>query len=178
MAAVKRLEALYGRLLDGLAAFSGVLLFLVMLVICADVLLRNVALVPGVHGVPAGSDLTEYGLYLMTMLAAPWLLRQGRHIRVDIVLRMIPKATAWYCEWVVDVVSFICCVVIAWYSAQAVLASHAAGNELIKMTTTPEWWSLVPIPVTFVLLSLEMLFRMYRLAHDVRGPRNDAVSSA
>ena len=29
-------------------------------------------------------------LYLITLLTAPWLLRQGQHIRVDIVLRLVP----------------------------------------------------------------------------------------
>ena len=42
------------------------------------------------------NDLTEAMLYLITMCAAPWILRQGQHIRVDILLRAIPKRTAWY----------------------------------------------------------------------------------
>ena len=43
-------------------------------------------------------------LYLITMCVAPWLLRQGQHIRVDIVLQR-PAARAWpgACEWVGDV---------------------------------------------------------------------------
>jgi len=63
---------------------------------------RNVALIPSMRGLDWSNDLTEAMLYLITMCAAPWLLRQGQHIRVDIVLRAIPKRIAWYCEWFAD----------------------------------------------------------------------------
>jgi TRAP-type C4-dicarboxylate transport system permease small subunit len=48
----------------------------------------------------------------------------------------------------------------------------------IKTLVTPEWWWLVPLPVVFVLLAIEMLFRMNRLARAPRGPRADAVSAS
>ena len=34
-------------------------------------------------------------LYLITMCVAPWLLRQGQHIRVDILLQALPPRLAW-----------------------------------------------------------------------------------
>jgi hypothetical protein len=37
---------------------------------------------------------------------------------------------------------------------------------------------LAPLPVAFALLGIEFLFRMHRLAHATRGPRDDAVSAA
>ena len=42
----------------------------------------------------------------------------------------------------------------------------------------PEWWSLAPLPVCFVLLAIEFVFRMRRLQRGERGPRDDAVSAA
>ena len=67
---------------------------------------------------------------------------------------------------------------IAWYGAQAAWSSHASGAVNIKTLVTPEWWALAPLPLVFVLLAVEMLFRMHRLAGGKRGPRNDAVSAA
>ncbi len=40
----------YGKLLNGLALLACAILFLMTVMICADVLLRNVRLVPGVSG--------------------------------------------------------------------------------------------------------------------------------
>jgi TRAP-type C4-dicarboxylate transport system permease small subunit len=175
---VERLSDLFGKLLEVLAALGCALVFLMMLVICGDVLLRNVALVPSMRGLAWANDITEAGLYLTTMLAAPWLLRRGQHIRVDIVLRAVPKRAAWYCEWVADLVALACCLVMVAYGCRMALASYKANAVTIKTLVTPEWWLLAPLPIAFALLSVEMLFRMRRLALAERGPREDAVTAA
>ena len=175
---MERLSELYGRLLQALAYGACGVLFAMMIMICADVLLRNVPLVPGVQGLPWSNELTENMLYMITMLAAPWLLRQGQHIRVDIVLRVLPRHAAWYCEWVADVLAFVCCAALMVYGARAALASHASGALTIKTLITPEWWFLAPLPIAFLLLAIEVLFRMRRLWLGERAPRDDAVSAA
>jgi len=175
---MRRLSELHGRLLAGLALAGCAVLFAMMLVICIDVLLRNVRIVPGMLGVPWANEVTEYALYLITMLTAPWLLRQGMHIRVDVLLRAIPRRLAWCCEWAVDVLALGCCVTIAWYGVQAVLSSHAIGGMVVKVISVPEWWLLAPLPASFALLAIEVLFRMRRLYEGERGPRADAVTAA
>lgn len=175
---MERLSAQYGKLLEVLAAIGCALVFLMMLVICTDVLLRNTALLASMRGLAWANDLTEAGLYLTTMLAAPWLLRRGQHIRVDIVLRAIPKRPAWYCEWIADLVALACCLVMVAYGTRMTWASFKSGAMTIKTLVTPEWWLLAPLPVTFLLLSIEMLFRMRRLLLAERGPREDAVTAA
>ena len=173
-----RISALYGRLLEALVWVACLMVFVMVMVICTDVLLRNVALVASMRGLDWSNDLTEAMLYLITMCAAPWILRQGQHIRVDIVLRAIPKRTAWYCEWFADVVGLFCCLVMLWYGVKTTLGSYLSGAMTIKTLITPEWWLLAPLPVAFALLAIEMLFRMRRLMHGERGPREDAVSAA
>lgn len=175
---MRRLSELYGRLLAGLALAGCAVLFGMMLVICVDVLLRNVRLVPGVYGISWANEVTEYALYFITMLTAPWLLRRGLHIRVDVLLRAIPARAAWCCEWAVDLLALTCCIVIAWYGFKAVLSSHAISGMVVKVISVPEWWLLAPLPATFALLAIEVLFRMHRLAHGERGPRTDAVTAA
>ena len=173
-----RISEQYGRLLAGLSLAGCAVLLLMMLVICADVFLRNVRIVPGMLGVPWANEVTEYALYLITMLTAPWLLRQGQHIRVDVLLRVIPRRLAWYCEWAVDLIALGCCAVIAYYGVKAVLSSHAIGGTVVKVLSVPEWWLLAPLPAAFTLLAIEVLFRMQRLYAAERGPRTDAVSAA
>jgi TRAP-type C4-dicarboxylate transport system permease small subunit len=111
------------------------------------------------------------------MLTAPWLLRQGRHIRVDVLLRIVPKRLGWVCEWVSDFLALACCLAMAIYGARAAAASFKAGSMSIKTLVTPEWWLLAPLPVAFLLLAIEMLFRMRRLVLGERAPRDDAVSA-
>ena len=172
-----RLSAVYGRLLAALAYGACAVLFVMMLMICADVLLRNVPVVAGLPGLPWSNELSENMLYLITVLSAPWLLRQGQHIRVDIVLHMLPRHVAWYCEWVADALALVCCAAMTVYGTQATLASHASGSLTIKTLITPEWWMLAPLPAAFALLAIEVLFRMRRLYQGERAPRDDAVSA-
>ena len=174
---IDRISAAWGRLLNALAFAACAVVLLMTLMICADVLLRNVRLIPGVQGLAWSNEVSEWMLYLVTMLAAPWLLRQGQHIRVDILLRAIPKQLGWYCEWVADGLGMGCCIAMAYYGARAVLGSMNAGSLSIKTLVLPEWWILAPLPVAFALLSVEMVFRMRRLALGDRAPRDDAVSS-
>ena len=174
---IDRLSRHFGGVLDFLAAAACLMLFAMMIMICLDVLLRNVALVPSMRGLGWSNDVTEAMLYLITMCAAPWLLRRGQHIRVDILLRVIPKPAAWYCEWLADVLALACCLVMVVYGARSTYASYSSGALSIKTMVTPEWWLLAPLPIAFALLAVEVLFRMRRLAHAERGPREDAVSA-
>src|SRR5207247_2439528 len=82
-----RLAAAYCKRLDAFALAACALVFGMTLMICVDVLLRNVRIIPGVAGLEWSNEISEGALYLITMLTAPWLLRRGQHIRVDIILR-------------------------------------------------------------------------------------------
>ena len=42
----------------------------------------------------------------MTLLTAPWLLRRGQHVRLDLVLGAVPARVAWLMEAVGDVLGF------------------------------------------------------------------------
>jgi TRAP-type C4-dicarboxylate transport system permease small subunit len=174
---VPAFERAYGRLLEAFAAAACALILGMTLMICADVFLRNVRVIPGVAGLAWSAEISEAMLFLITLLTAPWLLRRGQHIRVDIVLRAVPPRVGWLFEWAVDLLGLGCCALIAWYSARAALASFNAGSLSIKTLVTPEWWLLTVLPAAFSCLTIEMLFRMRRLWLAERTPRDDAVST-
>ena len=175
---IDRLSKVYGQFLARLALLGCAILLAMMLIIVGDVVLRNLA-IPGLpQGLAWSNEISELMLYLITMSVAPWLLRQGQHIRVDIMLQAIPARLAWSLEWVGDLIGFVCCIVIAWYGAKAAWSSYASGAVNIKTLVTPEWWALAPLPLVFILLAIEMVFRMIRLQRGPRGPRHGAVSAA
>jgi TRAP-type C4-dicarboxylate transport system permease small subunit len=174
---VAAFERAFSKLLEVLALAGCALILAMTLMICADVFLRNVRIVPGLVGLEWANEISEAMLYLVTLLTAPWLLRRGQHIRVDIVLRAVPKTLGWIFEWIVDLLGLACCAVIAYYGVRAALGSYQAGSLSIKTLITPEWWLLSVMPVAFLALTVEMLFRMRRLWLGERAPRDDAVST-
>jgi TRAP-type C4-dicarboxylate transport system permease small subunit len=172
------LEARFGALIEGLALLASAALLAMVAIICADVLTRNVA-IPGVpRGVAWSNEVSELLLYAITLLAAPWLLREGRHIRVDIVLRVLPRRTAYACEWIADALGVVSCLWMVVYGGSATWKSAQSSALSIKTLVMPEWWFLAPLPICFALLAIEFVFRMRRLAHAEVGPRDDAVSAA
>ena len=96
----------YGRLLEAMLSLACGLLLMMTLMIGADVLLRNV----GLGGIPPSNELSEDILYLVTLLAAPALLRHGQHIRIDIVLRALPYRISWLLEWINNLAGVACCL--------------------------------------------------------------------
>lgn len=172
------MDRAWGRVLEAFALVACALIGLMALMICADVLLRNVALIPGLDGLAWSNELSETGLYLITMLSAPWLLREGRHIRVDIVLRAIPAKAGWVCEWISDAIAFACCTTVVYYGARATWESFSQNSITIKTLVMPEWWTLAPLPAAFALLAIEVLLRMRHLALGPKAPREDAVSAS
>jgi len=162
-----RLSHWYSRLLEALMLLSCLLLLTMTLLIGADVLLRNI----GLGGIVPSNEISEDIIYLLTLFAAPGLLRQGQHIRIDIVLRAVPANVGWLLEWVSDVLGLICCLYFVWYGTRVAVASF-------ETLIIPEWWLLAPMPLSFALLSVEFLFRMHRLALSERRPRDDAVSAS
>ncbi|MGZ5715779.1 MAG: TRAP transporter small permease [Caldimonas sp.] len=175
---LERLEARFGTQLEALALGASLALLAMVAIICGDVLTRNVA-IPGLpRGIAWSNEISELLLYALTLLAAPWLLREGRHIRVDIVLRVLPKRLAYACEWIADALGFVCCLWLVVYGASATLQSWSSDALSIKTLVMPEWWFLIPLPICFLLLAIEFVFRMHRLANAEHGPRDDAVSAA
>jgi TRAP-type C4-dicarboxylate transport system permease small subunit len=168
-----RVSRSFGRLLDFFMSLACALLLTMTLLIGADVVLRNL----GLGGVAWSNEVCEYLLYLLTLLSAPWLLRRGQHIRVDILLRTLPALTGWLLEWVGDILGLACSLYFVRYGIKVVVASYLSNAISIKTLVIPEWWLLVPMPLAFVAVAIEFLFRMHRLAKGVRAPRSDAVSA-
>ena len=73
-----RLSNLFGRLFDALAVVAALTLLVMVVLVTADILLRNLTRT----GFPWANEVSEYALYITTLLTAPWLLRRGQHVNV------------------------------------------------------------------------------------------------
>ena len=162
----------YGRLLDALIVLAALVLLAMVAVVTGDVVLRNTVR----WNIVWANEVSEYALYVMTLLAAPWLLRQGRHVRLDLVLTLVPSRTAWRMEIAADVLGFAVCLVLVRYGAVMTYESWRLGSLTIKNLVFPEWWLLAPVPAVFTLLAIEFLFRLRRLWNGDRVRRSKATA--
>ncbi len=155
-----------------LIVWAALLLLAMVVVVTVDIALRNLT----GRSIDWANEVSEYALYFMTLLAAPWLLRYGRHVRLDLLLVMVPPRVAWRIEMIADLLGFAVCMVLVWYGSAMALESWRLGSITIKNLVFPEWWLLAPLPLCFLLLAIEFLFRLHRLLHGDRRPREEATS--
>jgi len=167
-----RLSLAFGRLFDALAVAAALILLAMVVVVTADIVLRNTVAM----GFSWANEVSEYALYLMTLLTAPWLLRRGQHVRLDIILTLVPPRVAWLMEAVGDLLGFAVCVVLIRYGIAMTYDSWRLGAITIKNLVFAEWWLLAPLPVTFALLAIEFVFRFDRLLKGARTRRLEATS--
>jgi len=167
-----RLSALLARLFDLLAVVAALILLAMVVLVTADIVLRNTARV----GFAWANEITEYALYLITLLTAPWLLRRGQHVRIDMALVLMPPRLAWIMEAAADIVGLAASLVLIWYGSVMTAQSARLGSLTIKNLVFPEWWLLWPLPVCFVLIAIEFVFRFHRLMGAPRTRRIEATS--
>jgi TRAP-type C4-dicarboxylate transport system permease small subunit len=167
-----RLSALLARLFDFLALIAALLLLVMVALVTADIVLRNTV----GTGFAWANEVTEYALYLTTLLTAPWLLRRGQHVRIDMALVLVPPRLAWALEAAGDIIGVAASLVLIWYGTVMTAESARLGSLTIKNLVFPEWWLLVPLPICFALIAIEFVFRFHRLLGAPRERRVEATS--
>ncbi|MFL6796686.1 MAG: TRAP transporter small permease [Xanthobacteraceae bacterium] len=166
------LSRVFGRMLDGFAVAAALTLLGMVVLVAGDVVLRNVSR----GGIAWANEVSEYALYLMTLLTAPWLLRRGQHVRLDLLLTVLPPRLAWGVEALGDLLGLAVCLVLIRYGTTMTLESVRLNAVTIKNLVFPEWWLLAPLPIAFLLIAIEFVFRMDRLLRGERTRRIEATS--
>jgi TRAP-type C4-dicarboxylate transport system permease small subunit len=170
---VTRLSDAFGRLFDALAVVAALILFGMVILVTADIIMRNIAL----RGFVWANEVSEYALYIMTLLTGPWLLRRGQHVRLDLVLTAVPQRIAWRMEAAGDILGFVVCLIMIYFGCLMTADAFRLGSITIKNLVFPEWWLLAPMPAIFVLIAFEFIFRFRRVLQ-VRERRQEATSVA
>ena len=146
----------YLLLVEALAATAGVLLGSMALAVAFDVVSRNI----GFGAFPWIADASEYSLPLATFLAAPWLLAKNEHVRLDVLLHVLPGRAARMLDAASNSIGLAVCAVLVAYGLRTIANSASQGAMVIKSMVFPEWWLYVPVPLCFALLGIEFARRL------------------
>lgn len=144
---------MFDALLRLCAGFAGAILAVIVAGIAANVVLRNLFSAP-MRGL---LDMVEYGLLLVTLLGAPWVLSRNAHVTVDLVTGALPERAAMVAARIVACLGCAVSLVMVWYGARAMLASLARGSMIRTAFDTPEWIVLAVLPLAFTLIAAEFL---------------------
>jgi len=126
------------------------------LLVTLDVVMRNV----GLGTIAWVNEVSEYSLPVATLLIAPWLLHRNEHVRLDVVLILVPQKLSRVLERGCDVIGIAICAVFVWYGVRLILDSARINAMVVKTLAIPEWWQYALVPVCFTLLAVEFARRL------------------
>ncbi|MGE5146109.1 MAG: TRAP transporter small permease, partial [Candidatus Eiseniibacteriota bacterium] len=156
--AMATLSRLFDKLIDLLAFLACLLICLLTGIVALDVILRAL----NVGSMPWALEGSEYMLYGVTFFGAPWVLRAGGHVSVDVLLQQMPARVARFFELVADLGGIVVSLFLLYYGTDVTLQSYHEHVVIYRSLVFPEWWILWVMPVTALCLVGEFIRSLAR----------------
>ena len=142
---------LYSYLLNGMALVAGVLLVWLMVAIVVSVVIRNLGLQPSAWFFLS----TEYALFYLTLLGAPWLVRQRGHVHIELLTSALPRVLLVPVSRLVALLCVAVCLVLAWKGLDLVSMNIARNDFDVRAFFVPKWILTIAFPISFGLMAIE-----------------------
>lgn len=167
---LRSLDALFGQFYEWVGTLVGLTIGGFVVAISLDLFLRLF----GLGNLAGMQEIIEYLLFGGVFLTAPWLLRLGAHVRVDLLLSNLPRRALILFERTIDIIGCVICTGMAWFSWVNLSNSIMFDAMLMKYFNVPEWWLLSVVFISFALLAVEFVFRFFRadkIAEELEDPQ-------
>lgn len=148
----------YDAALHGMALVAGVLMVAMMVMIVADVALRNLGFSSSAHFF----TFTEYFLLLIPMLGAPWLVREKGHIYVELLIGALAPVAQRRLVRAILVLSIAVCAVLAWYGGAITVQNYLQAEKDVRSFDMPRWILMLSMPLGFGTMALEFVRLLLR----------------
>ncbi len=113
-----------------------------------------------------GDELLRHGVLWISFLGAARATLEGKHIRIDLLPRVLPPRLGLIADSVCCFVSLFVCVLLVWASWNFVQGERLAGD--IAFASIPYWWLVLIFPISFTLMALR--FCLNCISGLIRGP--------
>ncbi len=142
---------LYGRLIDLLALLAAATLVWSMAAVIASVAMRNFGLQPWAWLFTS----TEYAMLYMTMLGAPWLVRERGHVHIELLTATLPEGLRALLSRAVAALCAAICLYLAWRGYLLVQTNIARNDFDVRAYFFPRWLLTITFPISFALMAAE-----------------------
>lgn len=155
---VTQLDVLFGRIVFILAVLVAASIGLMAVLIPCNLLLLKMQW----GNLGWLYEASEYALYTGVFIGAPWVLRQGAHVRVDVLTTALPAVWSKRLDQAVNVAGALLCLFLCYYGVRAGLSEFADGTLPDKDLRIANWIMVAVFAVSFLLLAIEFLLRLHR----------------
>lgn len=157
---MKFLVRIYLFIVNSLAVIAMSMLALLVFLIGGEAIMRTLHL-PFIVGVV---EMSEYALYMMALLAAPWLLHNNGHLAVTVAIDFLPRklrSAAALLTWVLG----LCAVSVTfWIGVVLFMQSYRSGQMIFRDLIIKDWLLQWQVPLAMALMILEFLGRIVSMA--------------
>lgn len=113
-------------------------------------------------------------LVYVTFFCGYLALRQGAHLRIDVIAALLPGRGQWLLFFINQtLIGVVCVVMVIWGAEQTVQFSH----RTTLMLGAPQWLFYIAVPVTGVAMLLELV-RQCVVAVRAKVPPYEAAKHA
>ncbi len=150
-------------LLDRLARISGAAAATALAAIGAVIAAQIAARLFG-QQIPAADDFAAWAMAASAFLALPYALRHGDHIRVTLLVHLLPDSWQRTMEIVATTLGVALAGWAAWYAVGFVFDSWSYQEVAQGMLRVPLWIPQLSMAFGMALFALLMLERLLRVA--------------
>ena len=154
-------------ILGSLTYLAAAILTFIMLSVCWDVIARAVARQP----LKWVLEFSEYSLLYITFLGAAWVLKNERHVIVDIGLNQLNPKTRALFNVATSILGAIICILLTWYGWDVSWNHLQRGLYQPTAIEPPDFPIFVIIPIGSFLLLIQFLRRTYNYLEGWRASR-------
>lgn len=153
-----RLDRIFDRILDIVAFLAGILLVFQMLIVCLEVVMRYFFNSPTVWVV----EVSGYAVLCIPLLGAAWALRQGSHVRMDLITGQLSPKSLSVLNLITAVIAAIICLVITFFGIKVVIDLYQTNFLTQTGLMLPKWPLVAIIPLSTLLLFIEFLRKILK----------------
>lgn len=144
-------KGIVDHVIDFMAGVAGILLVVAVFTICIEIIMRYFFRKPQVWS----EELCEYILFTLAFLGAPWLLKKGGHVSVDIITERLSPEVRGYLGLFACGIGVLISAVITWFSIVAAWDCYVTGVVVTKTLTVGKHYFLVFITLGYFFLLVE-----------------------
>lgn len=141
----------YNALLYGMAFIAAAMLVWLMIAVILSVGMRNLGMQPWAWLFTS----TEYALLYMTMLGAPWLVREKGHVHIELVTAVLSPMLRRIVSRSVALACVLVSLILAWKGFDLFQTNIARNDYDVRAYYFPRWILTISFPICFGLMAVE-----------------------
>ena len=146
-------KSIFEKIIDAMAFLAGIMLVALVLIVCIEIGARYFFHRPQVWTV----EVCEYLLFSIAFLGAPWLLKVGGHVNVDIFTTQFSQRKQQYLALFSTAVGAVVSLIICLTAVKVAYHSFLDGVLLTKTMSIPQYPFILLIALGYLMLLLEFI---------------------